>query len=226
MSSLDQQKRTTRRIVKDALAALSTDQMAKESAAIASKFLAAGFLNNITHAAIYVHCPRLREVDTTPILNAALNSSSPPIRVYVPRVLPEKGGRMHFLHLDSTSSLVPAPPYGILEPTLHYPDGSLREDILISSSRDDNDNARLQLIVMPGLAFDTQGKRLGRGGGYYDRFIEAYRDKARKKGWEPPLLVGLAYKVQIVGEEEGGVPADQHDVAVDVLITEDVIRRF
>lgn len=131
---------------------------------------------------------------------------------------------MHFLHLDSTSSLVPAPPYGILEPTLHYKDGSLREDILTSSSST-GDDARLQLIVMPGLAFDTQGKRLGRGGGYYDRFIEAYRDKARSRGWEHPLLVGLAYKVQVVGEEKG-VPAEQHDVAVDVLITEDEIRRF
>lgn len=221
MSNLDEQKRTTRRIVKNALAALTTDQMAKESAAITSKFISAGFLDNVTHAAIYVHCPRLREVDTTTILNSALNSSSPhSIRVYAPRVLPEKGGRMHFLHLDSTSSLVSAPPYGILEPKLHYQDGSLREDIILTT----DPNARLQLIVMPGLAFDTQGRRLGRGGGYYDRFIQAYKDKARSNGWEPPLLVGLAYKVQVL--EGGQVPAEKHDALVDVLITEDQVRTF
>lgn len=50
-------------------------------------------------------------------------------RCYVPRVQ-DKDANMHFLHLDSPSSLVPVPPFGILEPLPAYSDGSPREDVL------------------------------------------------------------------------------------------------
>ena len=70
---------------------------------------------------------------------------------------------------------------------------------------------------MPGLAFDEQGRRLGRGGGYYDKFIAQCKERAKQRGWEPPLLVALAFKAQIFPE----VPCDPHDEPVDVLITAD-----
>jgi 5-formyltetrahydrofolate cyclo-ligase len=66
---------------------------------------------------------------------------------------------------------------------------------------------RGDLILTPGLAFDRQGWRLGRGGGYYDRTF------ASLKG---PRLVGLGYAFQLLA----AVPHDSHDRPVDAIVSE------
>ncbi|MCH7604023.1 MAG: 5-formyltetrahydrofolate cyclo-ligase, partial [Planctomycetes bacterium] len=66
----------------------------------------------------------------------------------------------------------------------------------------------LDLIVAPGLAFDSHGRRLGRGGGFYDRFLARTRDSA--------VLVGIAFDGQIIDD----IPSQDHDVMVDIVITE------
>jgi 5-formyltetrahydrofolate cyclo-ligase len=63
------------------------------------------------------------------------------------------------------------------------------------------------LILVPGVAFDTSGHRLGRGKGYYDRWL-AERGSAR--------AVGVCFECQIVTE----VPREPHDVRVDLVLTE------
>lgn len=70
------------------------------------------------------------------------------------------------------------------------------------------DPSLIDLAVVPGLAFDATGHRLGRGGGYYDRFLRRLHPKA--------LLVGLAFDMQIVDE----VPVNDRDVPVDVVATD------
>ena len=69
----------------------------------------------------------------------------------------------------------------------------------------------LDLIVVPGVAFDSSGNRLGRGMGFYDRFLKRIKRKI-------PIL-GLAYEFQIVDE----IPVDDKDVSVDKIVTEDRI---
>lgn len=66
----------------------------------------------------------------------------------------------------------------------------------------------VDLIVVPGLAFDAEGRRLGRGAGYYDRFLTRLRRGA--------MVVGLAFDGQVVGE----VPVDQGDVPMHAVVTE------
>jgi 5-formyltetrahydrofolate cyclo-ligase len=69
------------------------------------------------------------------------------------------------------------------------------------------DPVEIDLIVVPGVAFDPAGRRLGMGAGYYDRFLpQAVR----------ACKVGLAWSVQIVPE----VPTDAHDIRMDYLLTE------
>jgi len=68
--------------------------------------------------------------------------------------------------------------------------------------------AEIDLAVVPGLAFTTSGRRLGRGGGYYDRFLKRVRASA--------VTVGVAFGEQIVAE----IPVDVHDVPVDVVISD------
>lgn len=216
-NSIGSTKEAARKAAKAALRNLTAEQMARDSHAINTHLASTGLIDKSTHITIYVHCPALREVDTTPILHYALQQAPPsagrhPRRIYAPRVL-DSDSNMHFLHFNSLEELEYVPPFGIREPPTTYPDGAHREDILES-------NSPVDLIIMPGLAFSLSGKRLGRGGGYYDKFIDACRRRASHKGWGPPLLVALAFQAQIVDD----VPMDEHDEVVDVLVTEDGVH--
>lgn len=68
------------------------------------------------------------------------------------------------------------------------------------------DPSRLELVIVPGLAFDRRGNRIGHGAGYYDRFLKR-ADSAYK--------LGLGYDFQIIEE----VPALPHDVRLDAVLT-------
>lgn len=70
----------------------------------------------------------------------------------------------------------------------------------------------IDLILIPGVAFDKKGSRIGFGKGFYDRFLEKNKDS---------LKVALAFEEQIVDL----IPAEQHDIPVDMIITEKRIMR-
>lgn len=72
----------------------------------------------------------------------------------------------------------------------------------------------LDLIFMPGLGFDKQGNRLGRGKGYYDAYLKRC---ARQQQHAKPYTMALAFKEQICLQ----VPVDEHDVKVDEVLYED-----
>jgi len=88
--------------------------------------------------------------------------------------------------------------YGILEPKRGLQE---RPDRRV-------DPSELDMIVVPGLAFDRRGGRLGRGKGYYDKLLENVSPNT--------TLAALAFECQIVAE----VPMAPHDVQVDKVITE------
>lgn len=66
----------------------------------------------------------------------------------------------------------------------------------------------LDLVIVPGLAFDTAGNRLGRGGGFYDRFLSRLRPQTP--------VVGVCFDCQVVHS----VPTDRHDRPVDRVVTD------
>ncbi len=86
-------------------------------------------------------------------------------------------------------------PYGLLEPLASAPEVGAEA---------------IDVMILPGLAFDRQGRRLGYGGGYYDE--AAGRLRAAGRGF----LVGVAYDFQIVDD----CPAGAADVGVDCVVTE------
>lgn len=73
---------------------------------------------------------------------------------------------------------------------------------------------RVGLVLVPGLAFDLRGERLGRGGGYYDRFLPTLRRGALRVGVIPDSLV------------VGALPTEPHDVAMTHLATESGVRNL
>jgi 5-formyltetrahydrofolate cyclo-ligase len=72
------------------------------------------------------------------------------------------------------------------------------------------------VLIVPLLAFDARGYRLGYGGGFYDRTLEALRAK------RPTLAVGFAFAAQEVAE----VPIDETDQRLDAIVTEQGVRSF
>lgn len=130
---------------------------------------------------LYAYLSYNQEVRTDMIIQEALNSGRV---VAVPRV---EGDQMTFRRLNSLSDTLPGF-HGIPEP---------REDAEIICDKE-------ALVLMPGLAFDREGHRLGYGGGFYDRFLEE----------EPHPTIALCYGFQIVDE----VPCEEYDLPVDYVI--------
>jgi 5-formyltetrahydrofolate cyclo-ligase len=85
-----------------------------------------------------------------------------------------------------------------------------RDTIGLKAPSAAHDIVEPDLVVVPLLAFDREGRRLGQGGGYYDRALAALR--ARR----PIHLLGLAYG----GQETADLPHEPHDQALDAIATE------
>lgn len=82
------------------------------------------------------------------------------------------------------------------------------------TGNDTVDPEDIELVVVPAVAYDKKGNRLGRGKGFYDRFLKS--TKATK--------IGVGYEFQLIEE----VPAEPHDVGMDMVITQHttvIIRR-
>ncbi|QJA06580.1 5-formyltetrahydrofolate cyclo-ligase [Thermosulfurimonas marina] len=102
---------------------------------------------------------------------------------------------LSFHRLYTLGELVPGP-FGILEPPAENP------EIPPEAA---------QLVLVPGLAFDPQGRRLGYGGGFYDRLL------SRTQGFR----LALAFECQIVER----VPTEAHDLRVEAILTEKGLRK-
>jgi 5-formyltetrahydrofolate cyclo-ligase len=108
--------------------------------------------------------------------------------IYFPRV---RGSLLEFLEVDDLSDLKPGE-FGIPEP---------------ASGADRKEAEDIDLIIVPGVAFDLEGRRMGYGKGYYDR---ALRRVDRRR------LLGLAHDLQVLDS----IPAEEGDIGVGFLITE------
>jgi len=94
-------------------------------------------------------------------------------------------------------------------PTISEATRGERTDVL------DEQGEELDMVVMPGVAFDESFGRLGHGKGYYDYWLARYNNE---KG-RTPVLVALGFKEQVRGKEE--IPMDESDWRVDVVLTGD-----
>ncbi|KAI5289166.1 hypothetical protein KEM54_004302 [Ascosphaera aggregata] len=109
---------------------------------------------------------------------------------------------------------------------------SLQETQTLFSAEKENHDAPplvgLDLIVMPGMAFDRNLRRLGHGAGYYDDFLTKYLNTMNQQqggggGHTPakkPYLAALALKEQILPEGEE-IPVEEHDYFVDAVLVGD-----
>ncbi len=124
------------------------------------------------------------EVETIPMIRRVLNEGK---RVILPKV---KGKELELFEINNFDKNVSPGAWGILEPCEIAP-----------AKLDD-----LDIIIVPGAAFDEQGNRLGYGAGFYDKLLSEFKKPT----------VALAFEGQIVPK----IPADPHDVPVKKIVTE------
>jgi 5-formyltetrahydrofolate cyclo-ligase len=124
------------------------------------------------------------EVDTIPMIRRALLAGK---RVVLPKV---KSRELGLFEIRDLAKDVSPGAWGIPEP------GESRAVRL----------DEIDLILMPGAAFDERGNRLGYGAGFYDKLLVAFTK----------MTVALAFEAQIVPQ----VPADPHDIPVKKIVTE------
>ncbi|KAI5077581.1 hypothetical protein GOP47_0007405 [Adiantum capillus-veneris] len=193
MSSIFEQKKALRSRIRRELRLRYPSLALEEDPMIQKYILESPWYKNSHHICAYISCPSIREVGTTQVVSDIFQKAETehPKSLYVPWIQ-DKQSHLKFFHICSNEDLA-ANSMGILEPIPVKSDGSPREDVMQA-------DVPIDLILMPGLAFDRAGRRLGRGGGYYDCFVKEYISHAEKKGWRSPLLVGMAYSLQILDE--------------------------
>lgn len=180
-------KKTLRRELKFGRKQMPEEQRLALSDGIAQRFLSCDVYRNCDTLLCFVSTGI--EVDTTRIIETAFSDGK---RVAVPRCVP--GTRdMDFCVISSLSELVSGA-YGIPEP----PSGC---EVINGGGH--------SVCIVPGLAYDISGYRLGFGGGYYDRFLPGFRG----------VSCGVCYEGFILKK----LPREDCDVAVDMLITEERI---
>nr|XP_009408464.2 PREDICTED: 5-formyltetrahydrofolate cyclo-ligase, mitochondrial-like [Musa acuminata subsp. malaccensis] len=211
-----QKKRALRSQIRRALKIFSPAQRVQEDVAIQNLVLNSPWFKSSKGLCAYISCEALREVDTSKIVAEVLKNSDAEHgmqvkkMLYVPRV-EDKNSHMRMLRISNIEDLV-ANSMDILEPSPVDADQNEREDVMLATQPVD-------LFLLPGLAFDRHGRRLGRGGGYYDVFLQKYEELANQQKWKQPLRVALAYSVQIVDDDL--IPTTVTDVPVDAVVSAD-----
>ncbi|KAK4437154.1 5-formyltetrahydrofolate cyclo-ligase, mitochondrial [Sesamum alatum] len=214
LDTIFKQKKTLRSKVRKELKSMDPALRSKEDDAIQSIVLEAPWFKSCKRLCAYISCPALREVDTSKVLSEILKNTSQDDhsqvkkKLYVPRV-EDKNSFMRMLNISRIDDLI-ANSMDILEPAPCDAEGNEREDVMFA-------NEPVDLFLLPGLAFDKSGRRLGRGGGYYDTLLTKYQELAKDRKWKKPLLVALSYSVQIL--EDNVIPVTPNDVPIDALIS-------
>lgn len=173
-------KASLRRQIRDKKRGMTEEQIESASQRLAELFFATRQYREAK--TIYGYLPYNQEVRTTPMLKRALADGK---RVAVPKIY---GSEMKFIYLDDLDQ-VEKGYCGIPEPLADGPEG-------------DDPTA---LVLMPGLAFDPQGHRIGYGGGFYDKFLE------REPG-HPTIALCYAFQMLPVVETEA------YDIPVDCVL--------
>lgn len=156
---------------------------------------------------VYLAMPR-GECETGPLFQMLLAAGK---RVFVPRVEGPDRGDMRMLQVADAATLeaFPRSKWGIPEPT----------DAQAAAMTDGLQDASVDMVIVPAVAFDRSCRRLGQGRGFYDTWLERLASAREAKGLPPAITVGLGLQEQLVER----VPCEAHDVPLDYVCLPDVL---
>lgn len=195
-------KRALRKAMKAVLGALEMSQIASESAAVTAQVVARDEWVRASSVCAFCSMPG-GEFSTRPLLEAAFAAKK---RVFLPRVVDVKARRMNMYEAYSLEDVdaFPRSNWGIPEP----PSGEGRADAV---------DETVDLVIVPGVAFDADFGRLGHGAGFYDTWFRAV-DASK------PFKLGVALTAQILPNGDHPdlgtrVPREDHDALLDLVLS-------
>ncbi|CAN5387947.1 5-formyltetrahydrofolate cyclo-ligase [soil metagenome] len=200
-SSMSSQKLHLRSLLRSQRQALDPKQRHQAAIELAQHFLADPLFANNHNFALYI--PVNGEMDTQPLLMHCLNVGK---HCYLPRLMPQPSKQLCFVQFQKNDSLT-VNRLGIKEPSYNKQKAILPEN--------------LHVVLMPLVAFDNNGNRLGMGAGYYDNTFAFLQNNTVVKP-PRPMLIGLAYDFQEVAQ----LPKDSWDIPLDGVVTELGVRMF
>jgi 5-formyltetrahydrofolate cyclo-ligase len=183
--TVPEEKRALRERIVAARARLPAGERALAAAAVAERLAALPPWSRARTVALYA--PLGAELDTAEVARRARANGK---QIAWPRLIP---GRLELGFAACGPDELRPGPLGTREPPPEAPEVPL---------------AAIDLVVVPGVAFDPEGRRLGRGRGHYDATLAALPRSTPR--------VGLAFEAQIVAR----VPSEAHDAALDAVVTE------
>ncbi|MCW3786372.1 5-formyltetrahydrofolate cyclo-ligase [Plebeiibacterium sediminum] len=169
-------KNELRKVIQKRKKNLSKEERIASSMEVFKALEASPIFQNATHLLCYWSL--FDELDTHYFVNKYCKNKS----IYLPRVV---GDEVEIVPYCGEASMEKGA-FGIMEP---------------NGSAISNYN-EIDLVIVPGVAFTTDGYRMGRGGGYYDRLLPLLANATK---------VGVAYKCQMLNQ----VPIEPHDVKMD-----------
>jgi 5-formyltetrahydrofolate cyclo-ligase len=185
-------KSQIRKQIRQAIAALGDQTIKEKSRAAAARLIGLPEFQSAGTIMVYLQIPH--ELETLGIVNAVLAAGKTLLSpVVLPGIKTMHAGK---LQGPDDPDLITSD-YGIREP-IHSPPWPIDQ---------------IDFIVVPAMAFDLHGNRLGRGGGYYDRFLSQPGLHAFK--------CGLAFEEQLLPS----VPTHKHDIPVDAVVTDARVLR-
>lgn len=191
MNSITEQKKSIRKLIMEKKNQLSSDYIFKSSREITKTLIGTSAFQTANTVMCYLSFGK--EVDTEMIIAQCFKEGK---TVLIPVILKKEDGTSYMEAsqlIDPESDLAPGI-MGILEPKSHT--------IRI------RDPKIIDLVIIPGLAFDEKGNRLGYGAGYYDYFLERIREDCNQ--------IAITYSFQLLEK----IPTQEHDKKIRNIITE------
>ncbi|KAE8618649.1 hypothetical protein XENTR_v10009436 [Xenopus tropicalis] len=194
MASVLAAKKALRNQLKQRLIALRDSEKLSQSQAVTRKLLSHKRYQAAQRIAVFLNMPD--EIQTKDIINDIFRQGK---ACFIPRYRP-RSNHMDMVRLSSVDEInqLPVTTWNIRQPA----EGDDRDNAL--------SNGGLDLVLVPGLGFDKEGHRLGRGKGYYDTFLERYMKQIGAK----PYTIALAFQEQLCES----IPVNDNDIEIDEIL--------
>jgi len=188
-----------RKNMRKKLRSMSPETLKAESQKVAKELFETKEYQSARALCVFVSMPK-GEIDTTAILQQIFKDGK---RCFVPRCI----SKSDMVMLEAKS----------MEDIDHFPKSNwmIPEPPLDQGRATALECQELDMVVVPGLAFDDQNRRCGQGAGFYDRFFQKLEASRKKAELGMPKLVGICLPCQVVDQ----VPTDDYDYVLDNVVT-------